>query len=257
MFRAQRNILVTGSARGIGAATVQWLREEGHHPIGLDLDDADIIADLATPGGRAAALKAVGERSEGKLHGVIACAGLAGADTAAMVGVNYFGTIALLEGVRELLAAAEAPRAVAVSSSSIILGHDEDLVEACLAGDETHALHLAAKEPRLVYASTKVALSRWVRRHAIRPEWAGAGILLNAVAPGTVLTRITRPILATEEGRAMLAEATPIAVDRYAEAEDIAPLLSFLSGPDNRYIVGQTIFADGGKDAIRRDDRLP
>lgn len=252
-----RTILVTGSARGIGEATVRRLTAEGHRPIGLDIDDADIAADLSTTEGRAAALRGVEERCGGTLDGVIACAGLASPDVEAMVAVNYFGTVALIEGLLPLLAASDQPRAVAVSSSSIILGHDEALVEACLAGDEAGAKALAASDSRSVYASTKVALSRWVRRTAIRPEWAGRGVLLNAVAPGTVLTRITRPILATEEGRAMLAEATPIAVPAYAEPEEVAPLLTFLASADCRYIVGQTIFIDGGKDAIRRGDRLP
>ncbi len=252
-----RTILVTGAARGIGEATLARLKTEGHRAIGLDLDGADIAADLSTVEGRAAAIGAAQALSGGTLHAVIACAGLVGAETAAMVAVNYFGTVALLEGLLPLLSRAEQPRAVAVSSSSIILGHDEALVEACLAGDEQGAKALASATPNVVYASTKVALSRWVRRTAILPEWAGAGVLLNAVAPGTVLTRITRPILATQEGRAMLAEATPIAVPAYAEPEDVAPLLTFLASADCRYIVGQTIFIDGGKDAIRRGDRLP
>ncbi len=84
-----------------------------------------------------------------------------------------------------------------------------------------------------------------------------AGVLRNAVAPGTVLTRITRPILAMEQGRAMLAEGTPIAVAAYAEPDDVTPLLTFLASADCHYIVGQTIFSDGGKDAIRRGERLP
>lgn len=66
-----------------------------------------------------------------------------------------------------------------------------------------------------------------------------------------------RTILATAKGPAMLAGATPIAVDRYAEPEDIAPLLSFFAGPDLHYVVGQTIFIDGGKDVIRHGDALP
>lgn len=264
---AGRTILVTGSARGIGGACMARIRAEGDRAIGLDLEDAEVIADLASADGRAAALEAVREQAGGVLHGVIACAGIAGTDGPAMVSVNYFGTVALIEGLRPLLDRAERARVVVVSSFAIILGHDGELVEACLSGDEALAIRIAGDETRATnrekgdtnpaYASTKVALSRWVRRTAIRPEWAGRDILLNAVAPGTVLTRITRPILATEQGRAMLAAATPIAVPAHAEAEDVAPLLTFLASADCRYIVGQTIFTDGGADVIRRGDALP
>jgi NAD(P)-dependent dehydrogenase (short-subunit alcohol dehydrogenase family) len=253
-----RTILVTGSAHGIGAATTARLVSEGHRPIGLDLDNAEICANLATASGRTAAVRQTLAHTSGALNAIVACAGLAGADPAAMVGVNYFGVVALFDALRATLESAVEPRAVAVSSSAIILGHDVGLVEACLAGEEDQARSIARTcDARIVYASTKVALSRWVRRMAIRSDWAGKGILLNAVAPGTVLTRITEPILATAQGRAMLAEATPIAVAAYAAPDDLAPLLTFLAGADCKYIVGQTIFADGGKDAIRRGDQLP
>lgn len=254
----QRTILVTGSAGGIGAATAARLDRAGHRVIGLDIREADIVADLATARGRSEAVEAALGLADHGLNGIIACAGLAGASPDAVIGVNYFGAIALFDGLSASLAGADAPRAVAVSSSAIILGHDEALVAACLAGDEAGACRIARRiDSRLVYASSKVALSRWIRRTAILPEWAGSEILLNAIAPGTVLTDMTRPILATREGRSMLAEATPIAVGSYAEPDDVAPLLDFLASPDCRYIVGQTIFIDGGKDAIRRGDRLP
>jgi len=42
------------------------------------------------------------------------------------------------------------------------------------------------------YAGSKLALARWVRRSAPGPEWAGAGVRLNAVAPGAVLTPLLR-----------------------------------------------------------------
>jgi NAD(P)-dependent dehydrogenase (short-subunit alcohol dehydrogenase family) len=252
-----RTVLVPGAARGIGAATFARLAVEGHHPIGLDLEDADICADLATSHGRAMAVEQTLALTPRGVNAIVACAGLAGSDPAAMVAVNYFGVVTLFNALRGALELANDPRAVAVSSSAIILGHDDTLVEACLAGEEDRAKSIARSgDSRVIYSSTKVALSRWIRRTAIKSEWAGKDILLNAVAPGTVLTRITRPILATAEGRAMLAEATPIAVSGYAEPDDVAPLLTFLAGADCKYIVGQTIFADGGKDAIRRGDRL-
>lgn len=220
--------------------------------IGLDLFGADICADLCTAEGRTAAVEQTLELSGGKLDAVVACAGQAGSDTAAMIGVNYFGTVALLEGLRELLATRPTPRAAVITSSATILPSDPALVAACLAGDEAAAKAAGQAEPTLVYASTKRALSQWLRRTAILPEWAGAGILLNGIAPGTVRTNMTAPILATAEGRAMLKQATPIAVADYAGPHDIAPLLAYLAGEECRYMVGQVIFIDGGKDVILR-----
>ncbi len=251
-----RTVLVTGSANGIGAATSAFLAARGDRVVGLDLRNADICADLRTAEGRASAIGQALSLCGDSLDAVVACAGLAGADVAGMIGVNYFGTVALIEGLRAALARSAAPRVAVITSSATILPTDPGIVAACLAGDEVAAVAGGEADPNLAYASTKRALSRWIRRNAILPEWAGSGILLNGIAPGTVLTAMTAPILSTPEGRAMLAEATPIAVADYARPEDIAPLLGFLASEECRYLVGQVIFIDGGKDAIRRGDDI-
>lgn len=251
-----RTILVTGSAKGIGAATAAQLSARGDRVVGLDLAGADICADLCTTAGRSHAIAQATALAGGTLDGIVACAGLACPDTDAMLGVNYFGTVALIEGLRSALAGSPAPRVAVISSSASILPTEARIVAACLAGDEAGAKELGRADPSLVYASSKRALSRWLRRTSILPEWAGQGILLNGIAPGTVLTDMTAPILATEDGRAMLAQATPIAVPEYAPPTDIAPLLAFLAGAECRYMVGQVIFIDGGKDVIRRGDDI-
>lgn len=251
-----RTVLVTGSTNGIGAATAELLKARGANVIGLDLRGAEICADLCTPEGRGAAVAETLDLSGGKLDAIIACAGLAGSDTAAMIGVNYFGTVALLEGLRQALSASAAPRVAVITSSATILPSDPDVISACLAGDEAAANAAAQTDTTMVYASTKHALSRWLRRTAILPEWAGAGILLNGIAPGAVLTNMTAPILATAQGREMLRKATPIAVAEYAPPQDIAPLLAFLASEECRYMVGQVIFIDGGKDVIMRGDDI-
>jgi NAD(P)-dependent dehydrogenase (short-subunit alcohol dehydrogenase family) len=251
-----RTVLVTGSANGIGAATAELLKARGEKVIGLDLQGADICADLCTPEGQRAAIAEALDLGCGKLDAIVACAGLASSDAAAMIGVNYCGTVALLEGLRPALSASPAPRAAVITSSATILPTAPPVVAACLAGDVAAARVAAQADSTMVYASTKRALSRWLRRTAILPEWAGAGILLNGIAPGTVLTNMTAPILATEQGREMLRQATPIAVAEYAPPQDIAPLLAFLASEECRYMVGQVIFIDGGKDVIMRGDDI-
>jgi NAD(P)-dependent dehydrogenase (short-subunit alcohol dehydrogenase family) len=254
-----RTVLVTGSASGIGQATAALLRSRGVTVIGLDLANADIEADLGTAEGRSRAIADVTAMAGGKLDGVIACAGVVSENGQLMVAVNYFGTLAIVEGLRAALLASDAPRVAIISSSASILPSHPPLVEACLAGDEAAAQNVALNAKHnghggLAYGSTKLALSRWIRRTAIRPEWAGSGILINGIAPGLVLTPMTAPILATAEGRATLEQATPIAVSQYAGPQDIAPLLAFLASPDCRYMVGQSIFIDGGMEVILRGD---
>ena len=51
-----------------------------------------------------------------------------------------------------------------------------------------------------------------------------------------------------------MAGSVPRAVAEPASAEDIALLLAFMAGPDNRYLVGQVPFVDGGTDVLMRGD---
>ena len=250
--------VITGSASGIGAAATALLRSAGDLVIGVDRHDADVIADLSTPAGRAAAVAEVLDRTGGTIDAVIACAGLSD-PVGVTVSVNYFGVVEVLEGLRSALTRSASPRAVAVSSIAVAHGPDEDLVQACLAGDETAARALAdGFEERgpgggyVNYPSSKAALSRWIRRVAITPEWAGAGIALNAVAPGTVLTPMTAPLLADPAMAEVVDAAVPMPLGGHQSAESVAQLLIWLASPLNTAVTAQTIFVDGGAEASLR-----
>ena len=67
---------ISGSASGIGAATRRRLEASGHRVIGIDLREADVIADLAISEGRGNAVASVLERSEGVIDGLVTAAGL-------------------------------------------------------------------------------------------------------------------------------------------------------------------------------------
>ena len=69
-------IAITGSASGIGAATRKRLEAAGRAVIGVDLREAEVIADLATPPGRDAAIAAVRGAARGRLDGLVVCAGV-------------------------------------------------------------------------------------------------------------------------------------------------------------------------------------
>ncbi len=258
----QRTVVVTGSASGMGAATKARLEADGQRVIGVDIRDADVVADLGTVDGRDAAIRAVTDLAGGSIDGLVTWAGVAGlTDTpgSLLASVNYFGTVTLLEGLRPLLALGDRPAAVAISSNSTTCqpGIPMDVIELCLAGDEPGARAAADAVGSLgVYPATKTALAWWVRRHAPGAEWAGSGITLNVVAPGAVETPLLQ---ATREDTTIgkFIDTFPIPVGRKGEADELAAFVEFLLGPNARFFCGSVVFVDGGSDASMRVDDFP
>jgi NAD(P)-dependent dehydrogenase (short-subunit alcohol dehydrogenase family) len=256
-----RTIVVTGSASGMGAATKARLEAAGDKVIGVDIKDADVVADLGTAEGRQAAVDGVAALTD-SLDGLVTWAGLPGLTDrpgSLLASVNYFGSIALLEGLRPLLAKGDRPAAVAISSNSTTVqpGVPMDVVQACLAGDEPGARAAAdAASSLATYPATKTAIAWWVRRNAPTEAWAGAGITLNAVAPGAVETPLLQ---ASREDPTVggFIDAFPIPVGRKGTADELAAFVQFLLGPDARFFCGSVIFVDGGTDAQARPDDFP
>jgi len=251
-------IAVTGSASGIGAAVRALLEAGGARVVGVDVHDAEVRADLATPPGRAAAVDAVARAADGRLDGLVACAGVGPhvADGSLLVRLNYFGATALLDGLRPCLAAARGA-AVAVSSNAALLPNaDAAVAAACLDGDEARAVAAAADAiGPSVYGGAKRALAGWVRRHAPSAAWAGAGVRLNAVAPGAVRT----PLLEAGLADPVLGPAIrgfPIPLGGPAAPEVVAAAIAFLLGPAAAFCAGTVLVVDGGTDALLRPDAV-
>lgn len=257
-----RTYIVTGSASGIGDAAKTLLEKAGFRVIGVDRHDAEVVADLSTPDGRLEAAQKCLDVSGGHVDAVIANAGSA-APAASTVSINYFGVTEFLNALLPALAKSSAPRVAVTSSMASLMPNDPALVDAMLSDNEDAALARAEELvsqggglEQLIYGSSKRAISRWVRRECITDAWAGAGIPLNAVGPGIVRTPMVEDMIATEEARAGLDQVVPMPLNYYMEPEAVASLLMWLTSEDNTHVTGQTIYIDGGSDAVLRGDNV-
>ena len=266
-----RTYVVTGAASGIGAATTRYLRERGGRVIACDLHDADVVANLTTPEGRAELVDGVTRLSGGRIDGIVANAGGGPAETSLQL--NFFGAVATLEGLRPLLESSDAPRAVAVSSIASFSPMDSRLVEACLSMDEPAAVAAAwefaarngpvdvmsgAYATKLagdLYANAKHALNRWCRRVAIKPDWAGARIPLNAVAPGFIDTPAAAYILSNPERSEAMRQMVPMRGAYPARPEEMAAILAWCVSAENSLMTGQILFVDGGAEPLLRGEK--
>ncbi len=251
-----RTYCVTGAASGLGAAVTARLRADGHSVITVDLEGVDVLADLSTERGRASAVHEISQRTD-VLHGLVPCAGLGPhvGDRAAIVSVNYFGAVALLDGLFELLAASGSGAAVAVGSNSATTDPtiDDAIVHACRRDDELVARELAAaSRGNSVYASSKLALMRYVRASVV--AWGTAGVRLNAIAPGAFRSPLMEAVRADRVlGRFVDAVPVPLAPN-FAEVDQIAAPIGFLLSDDASWVHGACFFVDGGTDALRNPE---
>ena len=249
--------VITGGASGIGAAIKQQLETEGHSTLVVDIQEADIMANLGTAQGRNDAIAAIRKATTDGIAGLVASAGVGShvPDKDLITAVNYFGAVELVDGLRDVLAGSRAP-VLLISSNSAPMDTNQDYVQALLAGDESSACNIAeAMEAQPVYSGSKQALTRWMRHNT--QSYAAQGIRLNAIGPGYTRT----PLSAAVENDPTYGEAIKqfidsIPVGRPGLPQDMADAASFLLGEKAGFICGAMLFVDGGHDAMLRPDQF-
>ena len=100
---------------------------------------------------------------------------------------------------------------------------------------------VVSRAGRTSYSMSKTALNGMTRSLAV--ELAPFNVLVNAVAPGYVMTDLTRQNNSPDEVEKI---SHSIPIQRLAEPEEIASVVAFLSSEQNTYLTGQTIVVDGG-----------
>lgn len=216
-----RTVLITGGARGIGAAIAGVLTARGYRVIAPPRAELD----LSSPGSIAAYVERQRDVPVDILvnnAGINALSPLGQIDDATwqlMLQTNLSSALSLIQAYAPGMAARGWGRILNVST----------------------IFSLVTKERRAAYSMTKAALNALTRSAAV--EFGSAGVLVNSLAPGYVDTALTRQNNSPE---AIMAITASIPLRRLAQAEELALAAAFLVSEDNTYLTGQTIAVDGG-----------
>jgi len=244
-----RIAIVTGSARGIGAATARRLAADGMAVAVLDLDEAacaGTVKEIADAGGRAVAVgadvssseqvKAAVERVAAELGGPTVLVNNAGVirdnllfkmtddDWDMVLGVHLRGAFLMSRAVQKHMVDQRFGRIVNLSSSSAL-----------------------GNRGQVNYSAAKAGMQGFTKTLAI--ELGPFGVTANAVAPGFIATDMTastaaRVGLPFEDFKQ--AAAAQIPVRRVGEPDDVANTISFLVSEGAGFVSGQVIYVAGG-----------
>ena len=245
----ERIAIVTGSARGIGAATARRLATDGMAVAVLDLDEAacaGTVKEIADAGGRALAVGADVSKSDQVAQAVGRVAEELGEPTVlvnnagvirdnllfkmteddwdTVLGVHLRGAFLMTRAVQKYMTAQKWGRIVNLSSSSAL-----------------------GNRGQVNYSAAKAGLQGFTKTLAL--ELGPFGVTANAVAPGFIATDMTAATAARigmpfEDFQKAAAERIP--VRRIGHAADVAHTISFLVSEGAGFVSGQVIYVAGG-----------
>jgi glucose 1-dehydrogenase len=228
---AGRRALVTGAATGIGRATAQRLAADGAavvvNYVGNPEQANEVVAEIDAEHGRALAITADVSQEEQVV------------DMFARANEDLGGPIDLLE---------EWNRVLSVNLTGAFLCTREAARGMLAAGARgaivnVSSVHEVIPWPKFGhYCASKGGIKLFAQTAA--RELAPQGIRVVNVAPGAILTPINQALIDDPKKRAEVESEIPLG--RTGRPEEIAAAISWVAGPDAEYVVGSTLFVDGG-----------
>lgn len=235
-----KSALVTGGARGIGAATAERLASEGARVVVADFDDAAAEETASRIGGLAVRcdvtkrdeVEAAVEAADG-VDILVTCAGIirdnllfkmSDDDWDAVIDTHLKGTFYAVRAAQKQMTEQKSGKIVTVSSTSAL-----------------------GNRGQTNYSAAKAGMQGMTKTWAI--ELGPFGVNVNCVAPGFVATAMTQQTAERvgvdfEDFQKYAAEQTSL--KRVGRPEDIAGVIAFLCSEDAAYVTGQVIYVRGG-----------
>lgn len=253
---ADRVVIVTGGAKGIGLACVEAFAAEGAKVVVADVDTEGgekAVRTVEASGGTARFVRTdVGDKAEakrlvdqtleafGRLDVLINNAGviktgdfleLPEEDFDAVLRTNLKGMF--LVGQAAARAMVEAGKGAIVNMSS--------------------ANAVVAIPNQIPYVTSKGGVNQLTKAMAL--ALADKGVRVNAIGPGSILTDLLKVVMADDAARQKILSRTPIG--RCGEPAEVARVALFLASDDASYLTGQCIYPDGGRLALNYTVPVP
>ena len=242
-----KRVLITGSANGIGRAAARLFAAEGAQLTLCDRDhphNEEVAHEINRAGGQAQAIQTdVGEPDDMQNAVNAAVDTYGGLD----VLYNNAGGATKQDGAITEIELDEFWRTIRVDLFGTVLGCRFAIPHLVSAGggaiiNTTSIRAMTGTEGADAYTSAKGGIITLTRALAL--QWAKAGIRVNAIAPGVILTDRVRTMLRDDDP---VRVKTPLGP---SEPEDVAPLALYLASNESRQMTGMILPLDGGASAV-------
>jgi len=242
-----KRVLITGSANGIGRAAARLFAAEGAQLTLCDRDhrqNEEVAHEIDGAGGQVQAFQTdVGEPNDMQNAVNAAVDAYGGLD----VIYNNAGGATVKDGAVTEIELDEFWRTIRVDLFGTVLGCRFAIPHLVRAGggsiiNTTSIRAMIGTEGADAYTSAKGGVITLTRALAL--QWAKAGIRVNAIAPGVILTDRVRTMLRDDDP---VRVKTPLGP---SEPEDVAPLALYLASDESRQMTGMILPLDGGASAV-------